>query len=152
MTDLNSCDKFDHQTYSCEQVCRLGAEISTATEFGVIIMSGDQDKPKRVLGKMNELHSGPVAPGPIDPETGQNIGHWVLPEEDRAKGVVRPLRLIYTHESCGADTEMPQEIAETIARDPSYYSEMFCVRCKEYLPVGVDGELVWKDDCSKVGT
>lgn len=115
-------------------------------------MSGDQDKPKRVLGKMNELHSGPVAPGPIDQETGQNIGHWVLPEEDRKKGLVRPLRLIYKHERCGSETRMPQQIGESIARDPKYYGKMFCFGCKEYLPVGAEGELVWEDDGSKVGT
>ena len=40
-------------------------------------------------------HAG--APCPIDPTTGQHKSYWVLPEEERAKGFVRPLRRSYIH-------------------------------------------------------
>ncbi len=37
------------------------------------------------------------APGPIDPKTGQHESYWVLSEEERAKGFVRPVRHAYVH-------------------------------------------------------
>lgn len=37
------------------------------------------------------------APGPIDPATGQHTAYWVLSEEERKKGFVRPLRRSYIH-------------------------------------------------------
>jgi len=37
------------------------------------------------------------APQPINPETGQHRAYWVLSEEERAKGFVRPLRHSYVH-------------------------------------------------------
>jgi hypothetical protein len=52
---------------------------------------------------------------------------------------------------CGAETTMPQAIAETYARDPTYYGGTFCCNCGKHFPVGVDGEFVWEDG-SRVGT
>lgn len=84
---------------------------------------------------------------------GQHVDHWVLPKEERAKGYIRPVRLVYIHEKCGGETRMPQGCAETYARQPSYYSSTFCCTCGEYFPVGADGEFVWKDNPKeKVGT
>ncbi len=37
------------------------------------------------------------APGPIDPLTGQHESYWILTEEERAKGFVRPVREQYVH-------------------------------------------------------
>lgn len=91
------------------------------------------------------------APAPIDPRTGQHESYWVLSEEERAKGFVRPVRRTYVHEKCGSSTTMSQAIAETYARDPTYYGATFCVKCREHYSVGPDGQFVW-DDGSKVGT
>lgn len=52
---------------------------------------------------------------------------------------------------CGAATTMGQAIAETYARDPSFYGSTFCVRCRAHYPVGESGEFVWEDG-TKVGT
>lgn len=82
---------------------------------------------------------------------GQQKGYVVLAEEERAKGFVRPVRRTYVHEKCGVATTMGQTIAETYARDPSFYSGTFCVGCGGHFPVGEYGEFVW-DDGSKVGT
>ncbi len=46
------------------------------------------------------------APKPIDPKTGQHGAYYILPEEERAKGYVRPLRYSYVHKKCGALTTM----------------------------------------------
>ena len=92
------------------------------------------------------------APAPVDPVTKQHGDHWVLPAEDRAKGLVRPVRVSYRHEKCGTITTMPKPIAETYAKTPSFYGTTFCCGCQKYLPVGGTGEFVWLDDGSKVGT
>jgi hypothetical protein len=84
---------------------------------------------------------------------GQHKDHWILPESERAKGFIRPVRRTYIHEVCGGETSMGQLIAETYARQPSYYGQTFCCTCKGYFPVGQHGEFVWKDNpTEKVGT
>lgn len=139
------------------------------------------------------------APAPIDPKTGQHKAYWVLPEEERKRGFVRPVRRSYTHvgplppanlrdltaeeqeryarfgyakfeefpperspqtgrfwtqaeldrlNGCGSVTQMSLDIAETLARDPGYYSATFCCRCGDHLPIG---EFVW-DDGTRVGS
>jgi hypothetical protein len=86
----------------------------------------------------------PVTPDhrEINPATGMQKDYVVLSAEERAKGFVRPLRFVYTHNKCGAETRMMQAIAETYARDPGFYSSTFCVGCKKHFPVG---EFKWDD-------
>lgn len=43
---------------------------------------------------------------------------------------------------CGSPTEMNPTIAETYARDPSFYGSTFCAVCRNHLPVA---EFVWDD-------
>lgn len=88
----------------------------------------------------------------INPVSGQQRGYVVLSEEERAKGFVRPVRRTYTHQKCGAETTMGQALAETYARQPSFYSGTFCCACRNHFPVGEDGEFVWTGTAEKVGT
>jgi hypothetical protein len=112
------------------------------------------------LHKLATVKGGAPAPGyeraeapqPIDPATGQNKDHWVLPEEERAKGYIRPIRRGTTHQKCGATTYMPVACAETYARDPKFYAKTFCCTCVDYFPVGPHGEFVWEGTNEKVGT
>jgi hypothetical protein len=89
---------------------------------------------------------------------GQYADHWVLPEEERAKGFVRPVRLSYRHvgneviKGCGGVTTMGKSIAETYARQPTYYGTTYCSGCHQYLRVGATGEFVWEGTAEKVGT
>ena len=53
---------------------------------------------------------------------------------------------------CGTVTTMSQEIAETYARDPTFYSGTFCCGCRKHLPVGQAGEFVWEGTSERVGT
>lgn len=92
------------------------------------------------------------APQPVDPETGQHAAYWVLSEEDRAKGFVRPVRCSYRHERCGSITTMSVAIAETYAREPGFYGATFCCACRDHFPVGPSGEFVWEGSGGKVGT
>jgi hypothetical protein len=87
----------------------------------------------------------------INPTTGQQKAYVVLSEEERSKGLIRPVRRSYVHQKCGVVTKMGQALAETYARDPYFYSGTFCVACGVHLPVGEDGEFVWEDG-TKVGT
>lgn len=78
--------------------------------------------------------------------------YLVLSDEDRAKGFVRPVRRDYIHEVCGAVTYMGLALAETYAANPTFYGATYCCKCMKHLPVGPDGEFIWTDDGSKVGT
>src|SRR5690348_6926466 len=37
------------------------------------------------------------APAPINPATGQHESYWILCDEERAKGFIRPVRMSYKH-------------------------------------------------------
>lgn len=96
----------------------------------------------------------PVTPDhrKIDPATGMQRAYVVLSDEERAKGFVRPVRRSYVHAKCGVVTTMGQALAETYAREPSFYSGTFCCGCAAHFPVGADGEFVWDGTAEKVGT
>lgn len=53
---------------------------------------------------------------------------------------------------CGNTTTMSRQLAETYARDPSFYSGTFCATCRQHFPVGAEGEFVWEGTDEKVGT
>lgn len=90
------------------------------------------------------------APAPINEDTGQHEAYWVLCEEERSKGFVRPVRRSYRHvDGCGTTTTMSRPLAETIARDPSYYGATFCCRCRDHLPIS---EFVWAEDGTRMGS
>ena len=88
----------------------------------------------------------------VDLDSGMQESYLVLSDEERAKGFVRPLRTRYVHEKCGAVTTMGLAIAETYARDPSFYGGTYCSCCRAHFPVGPDGEFVWDREFDKVGT
>lgn len=84
--------------------------------------------------------------------------YLVLPEEERARGFVRPVRQSYIHLACGTSTRMALAIAETYARKPSFYGGTFCAGCGSHFDLRViaDGEIkyafAWDpDDGSFVG-
>jgi hypothetical protein len=89
-------------------------------------------------------------------DNGQQKGYVVLTEAERAKGFVRPVRDAYRHSKCSAITTMSRDLAETYARDPSFYSGTFCATCRGHFPVGADGEFTWYEmdgsEGPKVGT
>lgn len=60
---------------------------------------------------------------------GQQECYLILPESERAKGFIRPVRDTYQHRACGGVTHMGLALAETYARDPLFYGGTFCVNC-----------------------
>ena len=85
----------------------------------------------------------------IEPATGMQKSYVVLSAEERAKGFVRPVRRTYKHKTCGTTTTMGQVLAETYARDPSFYSGTFCCRCGVHRPLT---EFVWEGTDEQVGS
>lgn len=110
---------------------------------GVVPTTDDPNDP-RLLRYRSKL-------GPDTEPTEQQEAYLVLPEEERAKGFVRPVRNAYRHLVCGEVTTMNQAIAETYARNPSFYGGTFCIYCLVHRPIGAEGEFEWLDG-SKVGT
>lgn len=89
------------------------------------------------------------APQPINPATGQHGAYYVLSEEERACGFVRPVRDSYVHKKCGTRTTMGLSIAETYARNPKFYGSTFCCGCRTHLPVA---EFTWDGTAEEVGS
>jgi hypothetical protein len=85
----------------------------------------------------------------IDSITGMQKGYVVLCPEERAKGFIRPVRRSYKHTKCNTVTTMGQGLAETYARQPSFYSATFCCGCGTHFPVI---EFTWEPDNSVVGS
>lgn len=106
------------------------------------------------MNKTTLTDGSPVTPDhrEINQETGMQKDYVVLSQEERAKGFVRPVRQSYVHNKCGGVTKMGQSIAETYARDPSFYSGTYCAVCRSHFPIGEDGEFVWDGTQEKVGT
>lgn len=96
------------------------------------------DDPRRTLSDGTQIYPGHRNLRP----NGQQEGYVVLAEEERAKGLVRPVRRSYQHLKCGGVTTMAQTIAETFARQPGFYSGGFCCHCGSHFPYGERGEFV----------
>lgn len=80
---------------------------------------------------------------------GQQKGYVVLSEAERAKGFVRPVRAVYVHATCGAETRMGIALAETYARDPTFYNGTFCTACRSHFPLD---QFVWDGTTEQVGS
>jgi hypothetical protein len=74
------------------------------------------------------------APRPIK-DNGQHESYYVLCEEERAKGFVRPVRDRYRHKKCGTFTTMGRALSETYARDPHFYGATMCCACGTHFPL-----------------
>ena len=75
--------------------------------------------------------------------TGQHKSYLILCDAERAKGFLKPYRERYRHNICGAVTTMGRKLAETYARDPSFYGATFCVTCNVHRPLA---EFTWEPD------
>ncbi len=83
--------------------------------------------------------------------SGMQKDYVVLSAGERARGFVRLVRRTYVHAKCGVATTMGLALAETYARDPTFYSGTFCAGCRTHFTFGQpDGAFTW-DDGSKVG-
>jgi hypothetical protein len=81
--------------------------------------------------------------------SGMQKEYVILTQEERSKGFVRPVRRTYRHASCGTITTCSVAIAETYARDPTFYSGTFCVNCRDHFPLN---QFVWEGTQDVLGT
>lgn len=102
------------------------------------------------MGVTDDRNDPRLSHGVDDAPIDQAEVYLVLGDAERAQGFVRPLRRTYVHLTCGSSTTMGIAIAETYARQPSFYGATYCVHCQMHLPVGEHGEFIWEDR-SKVG-
>ena len=103
------------------------------------------------MGVTDDRNDPRLQRGVDDTPQGQAEVYLVLSDAERAQGFVRPLRTTYRHLTCGSNTTMGAAIAETYARQPTFYVATYCCSCRMHKPVGEGGEFVWPDG-SKVGT
>jgi len=85
---------------------------------------------------------------------GQQETHIVLSEEERSKGFIRPIRLGYKHLLCNSETTIGRSIAETYAREPTFYGSTFCVNCGDYFSLRLEDNepaFLWDCDGTPVG-
>ena len=75
----------------------------------------------------------------------------MMAEEQEAISFVRRVRRSYKHLKCYTVSIMSQELAESYARNPDFYSGAFCCCCLENFPVGQNGDFVWEGSNDKVG-
>lgn len=68
--------------------------------------------------------------------------YLVLSKEERFKGFIRPYRNTYWHTVCDKNTSMGRDIAETYARNPTFYNSTYCCTCRKHSPVA---EFRWYD-------
>lgn len=80
---------------------------------------------------------------------GQQKDYVVLCPQERAKGFVRPVRRSYKHLTCGTVTTMGLALAETYARDPTFYSGTFCCGCAKHFDLD---QFVWDGTNERLGT
>lgn len=73
--------------------------------------------------------------------SGMQKGYVVLSAEERSKGFVRPVRRTYRHKTCNSTTTMGLALAETYARDPTFYGGTFCCNCAAHFPLD---QFVWE--------
>lgn len=69
-----------------------------------------------------------------------------------ATPLVRPVQYKIRHLACLSVTEMHEKMAQTLARDPSFYKAFFCIKCRAHFKIGRDGEFLWHNSDQKVGT
>lgn len=79
-------------------------------------------------GSNPKLDTSCSVPDDAQRPDGQYVDHWVLPDEERAKGFVRPVRLSYRHVGLPA----PQALRDLTAEEHEQYDRYGYVKFEEY--------------------
>ena len=87
----------------------------------------------------------------VDPLSKLQEKHLVLSEAERKAGYARPVFREYVHETCRAVTTIAWPIAQTYAARPDFYTSTYCANCRDYFPVGPNGEFIWLDRGTATG-
>lgn len=101
------------------------------------------------MGLTSDRHDGCLHE--IDSTTGLQRCYLILPDGER-RDLVQPVRLSYTHLTCGTSTWMARALAETYAANPHFYGGTYCAGCRAHFAVGGYGRFIWDSDHTLVGT
>jgi hypothetical protein len=109
-------------------------------QFGDPIVEQVQEEqfvPEAIFGHSQVMiTTDPTHPGLSELQSNrQQVAYLVLPDEEIELGLIRPLRLSYQHVACGTVTRVGLAIAQTFARQPSFYTRTFCVACRGHFPL-----------------
>lgn len=97
--------------------------LDNANEMQALNTKADNDQ---------TVHAGSAPPS----------GFPVLPAKVRAQAPVRPVRYLIVHKPSGTVTELPRDVAETLARDPTFYKKLPAPAAGGLFPAS---EFYWKD-------
>ena len=127
-----------------------------ATASGKLALARFYDGTENNMKKNNEYEQCTTDGKPFDGgkskrADGQHVQHVGICPNDGSE-YVRPVRDRYKCLICGVVTTMPKLCAETYAKKPDYYGTTWCCGCRGYFLVGENGNFVWLDDNTKVGT
>ncbi len=81
-----------------------------------------------------------TAPGPVKPN-GQHVSYWILSEDERAKGFVRPVRRSYTHVGAPGPQHPTRPINEADARERDLAIAYGYVSFEAYPPEANEGSV-----------
>lgn len=138
-------------------------EIDPATgqQRGYVVLS-DVERAKGFVRPLRDSyrHVGPPGPRyPLRDLTADEAGRWA--DEGYVKFETYPLgsmpigrywtqvELDAIGRGCGAVTTMSLAIAETYARDPTFYSGTFCATCRNHFPLD---QFVWDGSDERLGS
>lgn len=128
------------------------AQERAKTEATALLAQADAEEAQQ-RSRSSHLTTDPTDPrlthGIDDKPVPQADAYLILPEEERAKGFIRPVRRAYVHDVCGTRTTMSVALAETYARDPKFYGATYCVSCGLHAAVA---EFVWDGTTERVGS
>ena len=140
-------------------------DLATGMQKGYVVLS-DEERAKGFVRpvRRNYVHIGPPGPDNLRELTVEEMlecakyGYvrWEQYPEERSPVVGRywtQTQLdVVKKGGCKSVTTMGQALAETYARDPSFYGGTFCAGCGSHFLVGQGGEFVWDGTDERVGT
>lgn len=135
----------------------------TGMQKGYVVLS-EEERAKGFVRPVRRTYIHVGMPGPTYPvrdltatELERHARHgWVkfekYPDDHPSGSTGRFWQQRQLDPSCGGVTTISRPLAETYARNPSFYGATFCSNCGTHFPVGEDGEFLWYDTEERVGT
>lgn len=142
-----------------------GIDDEPAGMAGAYLVLSEEERSKGYVRPVRRsyVHVGPTGPtNPLRPLTEEEnnsygeyyIGFEPFGDESSKAGKFWTQDQIdaVNRGGCGTVTSMSLPLAETYARNPSFYGATFCVGCNKHLEVGKYGEFIWDGTDERVGT
>jgi hypothetical protein len=139
-----------------------GSDDKPIPQHEVYLVLSEEERRKGFVRPVRRTYLHIGAPGPKNPlrdltdderERYKEFGYVKFEEYPAGDGVLgrfwKQRNLDNIDKGCGATTSMGQALAETYAREPSFYSSTYCCKCQMHRPVD---EFVWDGTSERVGS